>query len=147
MTTATDTTMRVPVRTWQEKAILAAAISNGHGGRYEEFDGHIGWATDLLDGGGAVDNAIDAFEERRAEIADRERLLSSLRRIAPRHDAALEVPADLPLLAMLNATIGELVEADARSEQINQRQIAEATITAIDLRDELALVDDQPVAA
>jgi hypothetical protein len=145
MTTAT--TIRVPVRTWQEKAILAAAI--GAPLRYIETNHdafELGETYVHLLAEVATDGLIDEYfhklPEGSVDVRAIEHALRSLRAMAPGPDAVLEIPADLGLLKMLDEQIADLVSLDVEGlmphvEHPDRRTMAEATLVAIDLRDEL----------
>jgi hypothetical protein len=158
MTTATETSTRVPVRTWQEKAILCSAIAARLTGLHEAHDwlGSSEVRTELVDEA-ATDRRIDAYMDSVAPIVAIEQALAALRATTPGPDASIEVPAimsdtsystDEPpgqfgLLENLNEVIEYLVECDVEKflphvDHPPQRAIAEATVVAIDLRDELA---------
>jgi hypothetical protein len=145
-TAATATAIRVPVRTWREKAILASTIGEPLAGHYEQLGASnfgLPCVERLLHDDQAVDCAIDAYTENecRTSIASIERLLEALRDVAPGPDATLELPDGFQLLANLEELIDELANCNVRDmlvEVPTQRDIAEATVLAIDLRDELA---------
>jgi hypothetical protein len=142
MTTATETTIRVPVRTWKEKAILASVLSRPLAGLREGFNGYVGGVHEHLSASTATDELIDGYFAGRPEIESIEAALRSLRQIAPGPDATLEVPASLSLLEVLDDEIQHLVTTDVeellKGPYPSRRELAAATIVAIDLRDELA---------
>jgi len=141
MTTATM--IRVPVRTWQVKAILAAMIGAPLSGLYDERSGtYLAGAAEQLRDSSTTDALIDAYAEERAPIAAIEELLFALRSLTPGPEAVLEVPSEYGLLEKLDGVIDELAGEKVSGynphvQVANQRQVAEATIIAIDLRDEL----------
>jgi hypothetical protein len=141
MTTATSTPIRVPVRTWQEKAILASAISSPLADLWEGFDGHVGFSYDHLLNTDATDHLIDEYFNQRPEITIIENLLRSLRAITPGPDVVLEVPAEFGLLKGLDEEIkdmsSDVSELLPHVERPGQREMAAATVVAIDLLDDL----------
>ncbi len=138
---ATATIIRVPVRTWQEKAILAAAIGDGLSGAWERFDGHAGSNFDHLVDSSATDTLIDDYFGRRPEILMAEEILRALRRITPGPGSTIDIPLEARLLKRLDSEISDMAEMDIDSILVphpSRREMAEALIVAIDLRDELA---------
>jgi hypothetical protein len=136
---ATATDIRVPVRTWQEKAVLATAIGAPLYSLTDSND-HVGGGNEFLAGPEAANILIDAYRDRRAEIRSTEALLYALRDIEPGPDSVLVVPGEYGVVEALSRAIEELVETDisrlyAHAQMTSQRQIAEATVVAIDLRD------------
>lgn len=138
---ATATTIRVPVRTWLEKAILASTIAGPLTGLWEGFNADAGFYHDHLMGPSATDQIIDGYFGRRPEILVIERALRDLRAITPGPDAVLEVSPEVGLVGHLDNEIEHLVSCDVDEllvEHPSRREIAEALIVAIDLRDEIA---------
>jgi hypothetical protein len=148
MTTATSTAIRVPVRTWQEKAILAAAISSPLAGMWEGFDGHVGFCHDQLLNKDATDRLIDRYFGERPEITIIENLLRSLRAITLGPDAVLEVPTEFGLLEGLDDEIKDMSSLDVSEllphvDHPDQREMAAATIVAIDYQQTIAALYDR----
>lgn len=145
MTTATETTTRVPVRTWQQKAILASALCSHLAGLWEGFNGYIGGPHEQFYASTSSDDLIDVYFNRRPEIESIEAVLRSLRQVTPGPGVTVEVPTSFPLLEELDNAIQHLVTTDVekllKGPYPSRRQIAEATIVAIDLRDELVAGD------
>ena len=61
MTTATETSIRVPVRTWQEKAIVVSVLCSPLAGLWEGFDGYVGGVHDHLYASTSTDELIDTY--------------------------------------------------------------------------------------
>jgi hypothetical protein len=142
MTTATAT--RVPVRTWQEKALVASAICNPLNGLWEGFDGHAGFVHDHLLDRNASDRLIDSYFARRPEIVLIEGLLRTLRDVEPGPDAALTIPGEFDIVKALSDEIDHMTETDVNElvvDHPSRRAVAEAIIVAIDLLDELVGAD------
>ncbi|MGH2904278.1 MAG: hypothetical protein ACRDK7_11965 [Solirubrobacteraceae bacterium] len=141
---AMATTIRVPVRTWQQKAILASMVVHQLRSLYEEKERFIcGDIYDHLMDETATDRLIDSYVGEGTEIVAAERLLFDIRAVVPGPDAALGIPEGYNLAARLEATIDDLCELDVDSllphvEHPSRREMAAATIVAIDLRDELS---------
>jgi hypothetical protein len=143
MTTPTTTMMRVPVRTWQEKAILCSVIGGPLLGLHESQGIYLGNVAEQLYDETSTDQLIDAYLESRAPITVIEQLLATLRQITPAPDAALAVPAEFGLLERLDEEIQELAGLNVSEflphvKHADQRQVAEATVIAIDLRETVA---------
>jgi hypothetical protein len=133
--------MQVPVRTWREKAILASVLCNPLSSLWDGFDGYVGGVHAQLYASSSTDDIIDEYFGRRPQVDAIESLLRSLRGIAPGPDATLEVPPGFPLLEKLDEEIRDLVSTDVdellKGPYPSRREIAEASIVAIDLREEL----------
>lgn len=138
MTASTATTLRVPVRTWREKAILAASISSKLPS-IEGIESPVSWVDELLLGGeGETDRQIDAACGAWRYVEETLATLRALRSIEPGADAGLEVSA--VILEWLSDQIDYMAETDSDSmtnEHISRREWANTLIIAIDLRDEL----------
>lgn len=142
MTTTAARSMRVPVRTWRERAILAAAIGTPLYGLWEQLDGELGSASDHLLDEGATDGLIDSYFERRPGILVIEQLLKALRTIVPGPDAVLEVPAGYDVCKALAEEVSDMASYDVEAllphvKHPSRREMAEATIVAIDLLAEI----------
>lgn len=130
-------TIRVPVRTWREKAILAAAIASPLGGLWEAFDAHIGFSHDHLMRPDRTNQIIDDYFARRPEIVCIEAVLRHLRAITPGPEMILEVPVEVDVLKQLDAEIQHLASTDVDEllgDHPSRREAAKALIEAIDLR-------------
>lgn len=103
MTTATKTSLRVPVRGWREKAILASAIGSTLGRLREQVDLDTGFCEAHLLNEHATNRLIDEYFGRdnanTALIVLNDALLRELRSIEPGADAALVIPAGYHLEA------------------------------------------------
>ena len=150
MTTVTATRQgvrQVPVPTELAKAILGYTFAYPLTGLYEALDPvGMGGADSLdhwiVDG---ADSVLDSYVAAMQKIRGHEALLLSLRDVVPGKDAAVQVPDDFGLLFALDETISHLVEEDVSkltSPRWSQRQVAEATVAAIDYQQTiLALYD------
>jgi hypothetical protein len=138
--TATDTTLRVPVRTWREKALLAAAIA-GRMPRLEGIDTKAGFIEELLLSESHADRLLDEHFEAWAYVEALQSVLRALRGIEPGPDAYLEVPSGIDIQRYLGEQvdyIGETNVDEMRGEHPSKREWAEALIAGVDLRDGLA---------
>jgi hypothetical protein len=153
MTTTTNIayqTTRVPVRTALEKAILAVTFAQAVHSEAEAL-GRDDGLDDLWCGTKAwsepngTDQMIDRCQGRREGLRRAEELLDALRALTPGKDAGVDVPGCYGLLERLDNTIQSLKETDADDLigcECTQRQIAEATIAAIDLQETVAQIQE-----
>lgn len=133
--TATATALRVPVRTWQAKAILTAAIGEGFG---LDPGPSVGFVESFLLDERDANDAIDRFRSEREEDVKAEAVLFALRDLEPGPTATLNVPSDFDVGRRLAEIVDTLLAMKPPpSGRPSQREIAEAVIVAVDLRDEI----------
>lgn len=139
MTSATETTIRVPVRTWQEKAILAAALTGGMP-RVEGIETKAGFIEDLLLSSPCLDRLLDLHFAAWAHAEELQNALRDLRAIEPGPHAWLDVAPGVDIQRYLDEQVvymGDTNVDELLCEHPSKRDWAEATVTAIDLLDEL----------
>ena len=146
MTTVTNTkpvSVDVPVPTALTKAVLAGALGHFVANLVEglvtpALEGL--WSIDeyLIDDGSA-DAMVDDYTAAIAPALEGLNALLSLRRVAPGDGVSVSLPiAQSTLLSALGSAIEYLTETDVSEflyRSCSQRQVAEALIVAIDLRD------------
>jgi hypothetical protein len=141
MTTATAATIRVPVRTWQEKAILAYVLAYPLYDLYEtrSHDIRLGEVEQHLEDEGASQRLLNGYHDQVEPIKVIESYLSSLEALVPGPDAVLELSSRVPVLQGLDDAIESLV-SEPRADGVRRklRGKLERAIVASDLRDELA---------
>jgi hypothetical protein len=140
MTTVTTPMMYVPVRTWREKAILAAAIASPLSGFWEAFDCHAGFIHDHLAAPGATDDLLDGYFGSRPELELVEGLLRTLRSTVPGPESMLEVPGEFDLVQELSDEVAHLASQDVEDRAPGRREAAKATIVAVDLLAEVETI-------
>jgi hypothetical protein len=111
MTTAIKTTICVPVRTWQQKAILTAAIAGGMP-RNEGVPTSAGLIEELLLSDLRADECLDAHFEAWAHVERLQSALRALRAIKPGPGAWLEVAPELDVAACVGEQVDFMVETD-----------------------------------
>jgi hypothetical protein len=136
MTTATETTIRVPVRTWQEKAILAYVLAYPLYNLYETCAHNIrlGEAEQHLEDEGASQRLLNGYHGHVEPIKVIESHLSTLEELVPGPDTVLELSRRVPVLEGLDDAIESLV-SNTRADGVRGK--LEGAIVAINLRDEL----------
>jgi hypothetical protein len=134
---AVAATIRVPVRTWREKAIITAALGSGLPA-LEGIELKVGWVENLLIGEGEADSQIDVAHEAWRYVGEILDALRTLRTIQPGPDAYIDAPANFR--ESLTDQIDYMGDADSDTlgVDIGKRDWAEALAIAIDLRDEMA---------
>lgn len=146
MTTATKTSaaQQVPVPTELAKTVLGITFGSALDAQLDPVTmsmnpGEIGEGNSFIANG--ADDVISKYLTDMQRFHDVETLLLSLRGLKPGKDATITVPDDFGLLEALDEMICHLVEEDVSkttSSRCSQRQVAEATIVAIDLQETVA---------
>jgi hypothetical protein len=141
-TTTTQAAQQVPVPTELAKTVLGITFGSALDAQLDPVTmdmnpGEIGNNNSFIANG--ADDVISKYLTDMQRFHDVETLLLSLRGLKPGKDATITVPDDFGLLEMLDSTIESLAEDKVSIHgPVTQRQVAEATIAAIDLQETVA---------
>jgi hypothetical protein len=150
-TTKTSAAQQVPVPTELAKTVLGITFGSALDAQLDPVTmsmnpGEIGESDSFIANG--ADDVISEYLTDMQRFHDAETLLLSLRGLKPGKDATITVPDDLGLLEMLDSTIESLAENKVSVHgSITQRQVAEATIAAIDLQETIAQLREAAAGA
>jgi hypothetical protein len=136
--------MKLPIRTWQEKALVAAMLASSvpdhHGSLQAAF---FLSANEALLSPDATDRALLTYRWERRQLGELERLLFALRRIEPAPGAVLDLPPAFEVRTALDELISDVArlagggELLPHVEQPPQSTMVDALALAVRLRDGL----------